>query len=114
MATFSLCISGDPNDSQAHHNAFDFIYQCYQLKHSVAKVFLYADAIEVTREGHCTELQNQWQGLAKQYNLTLDACIGAAEKRGINQHNVALGFRLSGLGELADMLASSNKFIHFK
>lgn len=69
-------------------------------------------------------LTQKWQQLSLDYNLDLPVCVSTAITRGITdlanatRHqlkgtNLARGFKLVGLGELAGMLNEADKVIQF-
>lgn len=92
-------------------------------------LFFYADAAHVAnrlrwQSADQVNLTKQWQVLAEQYNLTLSVCVSTALSRGISDSdnsarhqldgdNVAGGFDLVGLSELALMMQNNDRLIQF-
>lgn len=92
-------------------------------------IFFYADAAHIAnrlrwQSAEQTNLTKEWQALAEQYQLTLPVCVSTALSRGIsdsensNRHqlegeNLAAGFKLVGLSELAIMLQDNCRLIQF-
>lgn len=89
------------------------------------RVFFYQDGVSVANnlqwvpDDQC-HLMNEWQTLA----IRLPVCVSAALSRGISdeenaqrhqisQYNLASGFELVGLGELADAIQSTQRLIQF-
>lgn len=89
------------------------------------RVFFYQDGVFVANnlqwvpDDQC-HLMNEWQTLA----IRLPVCVSAALSRGISdqenaqrhqisQYNLASGFELVGLGELADAIQSTQRLIQF-
>lgn len=104
-----------------------------QMDHSLnppaLKLFFYADAAHIANRlrWQCADqinLTKEWQALAKQYQLTLPVCVSTALSRGVSDddnsarhqlsgNNLAQGFELVGLSELALMLQDSSRLISF-
>lgn len=92
-------------------------------------VFFYADAAHIAnrlrwQSADQTDLTQEWQALAKQYQLSLPVCVSTALSRGIsdndnsarhqlNGENIADGFHLVGLSELAMMMQGNCRLIQF-
>ncbi len=127
--TFAVLVTGSPYSSQAHGSAIQFIEAVYRLGHSVHSIFFYSDAVYVANQ-----LLNpandephwglKWKALAAEHNISLQACVSVANKRGIlNQEdaelarkphfNVDAPFEISGLGAWADAVKNTDRTIHF-
>lgn len=92
-------------------------------------VFFYADAAHTAnrlrwQSADQINITQQWQVLAEQYQLSLPVCVSTALSRGIsdsdnsarhqlNSENMAQGFHLVGLSELAMMLQGNCRLIQF-
>ncbi len=92
-------------------------------------LFFYADAAHTAnrlrwQSADQTDLTKEWQALAKQYQLPLPVCVSTALSRGISDadnsarhqldgDNVAEGFHLVGLSELALMMQDDCRLIQF-
>jgi tRNA 2-thiouridine synthesizing protein D len=92
-------------------------------------VFFYADGAHTAnrlrwQSAEQIDLTQQWQNLAKQYQLPLPVCVSTALSRGISDRengarhqlegdNLAAGFSLVGLSELAMMMQSNCRLIQF-
>jgi len=99
--------------------------QALQHKQEAFRVFFYQDGVSVANALQWVPddqrpLTRSWQDL----NIRLPVCVSAALARGITdqenaqrhniqQHNLADGFELVGLGELADAVQSSQRLIQF-
>ncbi|ENX08838.1 sulfurtransferase complex subunit TusD [Acinetobacter variabilis] len=99
--------------------------QALQRKQEAFRVFFYQDGVSVANALQWVpddqrHLTRSWQDL----NIRLPVCVSAALARGITdqenaqrhniqQHNLADGFELVGLGELADAVQSSQRLIQF-
>src|SRR5690606_17146452 len=99
--------------------------QSLQAKGEVFRVFFYQDGVQVANNLQWSpddqrSLTQEWQKL----NIKLPVCVSAALARGITDaenaqrhhiesHNLAEGFQLVGLGELADAVSSSARLVQF-
>ena len=118
-----LLITSAPSSVIAWH-AFG-LAQALQQKHEHFRVFFYQDGVQVANDLQWVpddqrNLKQEWQKL----NIRLPVCVSAALARGITdtdnaqrhslqQHNLAQGFELVGLGELADAVQSCSRLIQF-
>ncbi|CAN6960754.1 sulfurtransferase complex subunit TusD [Psychrobacter okhotskensis] len=98
-------------------------------KKTTLSVFFYADGAHTAnrlrwQSAEQIDLTQQWQNLAKQYQLPLPVCVSTALSRGVSDSengtrhqlegdNLAAGFSLVGLSELAMMMQSNCRLIQF-
>ena len=118
-----LLITSAPTSIHAWHALG--LAQALQQQGEDFRVFFYQGAVAVANALQWVpddqrKLTAEWQKLA----LRLPVCVSAALARGITdeenalrhniqQHNLAAGFELAGLGELADAVQSSQRLIQF-
>ena len=92
-------------------------------------VFFYADAANIAnrlrwQSADQMNITQAWQKLAEQYQLTLPVCVSTALSRGISDsenstrhqldsENLAAGFKLVGLSELAMMMQGDCRLLQF-
>ncbi|WP_296243827.1 sulfurtransferase complex subunit TusD, partial [Psychrobacter sp. UBA6766] len=92
----------------------------FQNSHTPLNIFFYADAANTAnrlrwQSADQRNITKEWQNLAEQYQLTLPVCVSTALSRGISDNensarhqldseNLASGFKLVGLSELAMMM----------
>ena len=92
-------------------------------------IFFYADAANTAnrlrwQSADQMNITKEWQKLAQQYQLTLPVCVSTALSRGIsdsenstrhqlNSENLAAGFKLVGLSELAMMMQGNCRLLQF-
>jgi tRNA 2-thiouridine synthesizing protein D len=123
-----LCL-GSPFDTQAAYSAYRYTEAALSEAHKVERVFFYQQGIHngstlATPPQDEFNLYEAWQDLQQEYKLDLVICIAAAARRGIidsseaKRHNkdaanLASGFVLSGLGQLIEAMASTDRFITF-
>lgn len=118
-----LLITSAPTSIHAWHALG--LAQALQSKNEDFRVFFYQDAVMVANDlqwlpDDQRQLKSEWQKLS----IRLPVCVSAALLRGItdqdnakrhqlHQHNLAAGFELVGLGELADALQSADRLLQF-
>jgi|26BtaG_2_1085354.scaffolds.fasta_scaffold05645_2 tRNA 2-thiouridine synthesizing protein D len=93
------------------------------------QVFFYADGAHTAnrlrwQSADQFDITKEWQQLAERYQLRLPVCVSTALSRGISDvdnsqrhqlqgDNLAVGFDLVGLGELAMMLQTDCRLLQF-
>lgn len=119
QAYLQTAIIGDNTDDADH-----------TINHEpLLKVFFYADAAHIAnrlrwQSADQFNLTQAWQDLAERYELSLPVCVSTALSRGISDtdnsarhqlrgENIAAGFDLVGLSELAIMMQSNCRLIQF-
>ncbi len=122
MSTLIL-ITSAPTSIHAWHALG--LAQALQRKQEDFRVFFYQDGVTVANAlqwmpDDQRQLMKEWQKLS----IRLPVCVSAALARGISdaenakrhhiqEHNLAQGFELVGLGELADAVQSTQRLIQF-
>lgn len=118
-----LLVTAAPTSVHAWHALG--LAQALKMKHEDFRVFFYQDGVMLA---NCLQwapddqrnLGQEWQKLM----IRLPVCVSAALARGITdqenaqrhqltQHNLAPGFELVGLGELADAVQTAHRLIQF-
>lgn len=126
---FGLMINEGPYQHQASDSALQFARAALATGHEIFRVFFYLDGVN---NGTCLttppqddrHLQRQWTALAAEHGLDLVVCIAAAQRRGIvdeaemkrhgkDAHNLAPGFRISGLGQLIETAIEADRLVVF-
>lgn len=126
---FSLAIYGAPHAAQSAATALRFARALLDQGHELYRVFFYCDGVH---NGSALSAPPQdeadtvagWQTLQREHDLDLVVCIAAAQRRGILSAseaarqekpaaNLADGFELVGLGQLADAVAASDRLVTF-
>lgn len=128
---YSLFITGSPTSSKACHTALDFAEAVVQdSRHTLSGVFFYEEAVNIANalamppRDECN-IRDEWVQFAQQHSIPLYVCIAAALRRGelneaeakrheIDQHNLASGFLLEGLGSLLSLTLESDRTVRFK
>ncbi|MGP9687530.1 sulfurtransferase complex subunit TusD [Psychrobacter sp. AOP22-C1-C5] len=114
----------DPKDEHNQTNNNDL-----KIKKTLLNVFFYGDAAHIAnglrwQSADQLDLTKEWQNLAKQYELSLPVCVSTALSRGISDadnsarhqldsDNLATGFTLVGLSELAMMMQNDSHLMQF-
>lgn len=125
---FALLITAAPHQQQAWQ-ALAFARALLAAGHQLPRVFFYGDGalhgntllLPPQDEAH---VQKDWQALAQQHGTELVVCIAAALKRGVMDADTALreekpvsnlapGFVISGLGQLADIMLDADRLVSF-
>ena len=126
---FGIVVNEGPYTHQASDSAYNFVKAALAKGHEVARVFFYHDGVNVgTRLSvppqDDRQIQEQWSALSAEHGLDLVICIAAAQRRGLldenemqrqgkDAHNIAEGFRISGLGQLIEMGIQADRTITF-
>ncbi len=131
-----LLITKDPSHPLAHlalRYAQAYFEQAATMDsdsdHDSLKLFFYADAAHIAnrlrwQSADQINITKQWQALAEQYNISLPVCVSTALSRGISDSdnsarhqlqgdNLAQGFELVGLSELAMMMQGDCRLVQF-
>ncbi|MEW5249854.1 sulfurtransferase complex subunit TusD [Microbulbifer sp. 2201CG32-9] len=126
---FSLAVYAAPHSSESALTALRFARALLAAGHQIYRVFFYCDGVH-NGSGLSAppqdepDLLSQWQALQQEHQLDLTICIAAAQRRGLLSQaearrlekpaaNLAPGFDLAGLGQLADAVARSDRLITF-
>lgn len=126
---FSLLVTGPAFGTDQSIRALDFARAVIQKGHAVKGVFFYEDGVlnasqYIMPESDEPNPSNEWRQLAFNHQIELHVCIAAAQRRGILDNEIAKVhklqghsadpmFRLSGLGQLAELILSTDRFIQF-
>ena len=117
-----LLLTEAPTQPLAWH-AFELAQQLLQQGASL-RVFFYQDAVLIANALRWQPADEPSLAAAwRQLRLDLPVCVSAALYRGITDadnaarhalgsHNLAAGFRLTGLGELAEATLDADRVIH--
>jgi len=125
----SVLVNEGPYQHQSADTAIQFTKAALEKGHDVMRVFFYHDGVNngtryAVPPQDDRNIAQQWTDLAAKYDLDLVICIAAAQRRGIldeneakrqgkNGHNMADGFRISGLGQLIEAGIQSDRMVIF-
>ena len=113
-----LMVNEGPYTHQASDTAWQFARAALSAGHQIPRVFFYHDG--VNNGTRLTEppvddrnVVSRWTKLAEENQIDLVVCVAAALRRGIMDENLAPGFRISGLGQLADVGIKADRLVVF-
>lgn len=125
---FALHISAPPSHENAL-NAWRFASACLAEGHTLMRVFFAGAGVLhgnrlITPGRDETGLQQRWQQLQQTHGLDLVICVAAALRHGVLDadnaqrweqpvHNLADGFVIGGLGQLAEALQQADRHLCF-
>ncbi len=126
---FGIVVNEGPYTHQASDSAYQFTKAALAKGHEIVRVFFYHDGVNngtrlTVPPGDDRHIQNNWSELARENDIDLVLCIAAAQRRGIldeneakrqgkDAHNVAEGFRISGLGQLIEAGIQADRLVTF-
>lgn len=125
---FALLVTAAPHQQQAWQ-ALEFGRAALAAGHALPRVFFYGDgalhgnALLLPPQDEAN-VQKGWQQLAHNHGTELVICIAAAIKRGVMDadtaareekpgSNLAAGFVISGLGQLAEVMLEAERVVSF-
>ncbi|AMX02484.1 sulfurtransferase complex subunit TusD [Microbulbifer thermotolerans] len=126
---FALAVHSAPHTSQSAASALRFARALLAQGHELYRVFFYCDGVHngsvlAAPPQDEADLVGEWQALQQAHGLDLVVCIAAAQRRGVlseseagrlekSAANLAPGFELAGLGQLADAIANADRLVTF-
>ncbi len=126
---YAIQITASPNDSNTAYSAYQFIKAALKMDHQIFRVFFYQEGIYhafkyATPPEDELQMTKKWTELANDHGIDLVVCISAAQRRGLLSddeakrqgkvdHDLAEGFRISGLGQLLEATLLADRFIGF-
>jgi tRNA 2-thiouridine synthesizing protein D len=129
MSRFTVIVNQAPFEKQSNYTALRFCRAIIESEHCLTSVFFYQAAVNSANAflmGHSDEisLSAEWQQLSNDYSVPLLVCVSAANRRGVisqedaveadsAQFNLHPSFIASGLGELAELMAGSDRVVQF-
>ena len=115
---FGIVVNEGPYQHQASDSAYLFCKAAIVKGHNVWRVFFYHDGVNNATK--LTEppqddrhIVNRWSKLAEEHGVDLVVCVAAAMRRGIRDENLAVGFRISGLGQLVEAGTLTDRLVTF-
>lgn len=126
---YCIVVNEGPYQHQAADSAWHFVTAAIAAGHEVLRVFFYHDGVlngsslSTAPQGE-RNVQHAWSELAMAQQLDLVLCIAAGQRRGIVDDsekerlslpasNVLPGFRIGGLGQLAEATISADRVVTF-
>ena len=126
---FGILVNEGPYTHQASDTAYHFTKAALEKGHEIVRVFFYHDGVNngtrlTTPPQDDRHITNRWSELAEKHGLDMVVCVAAAQRRGIvdadeakrhgkDAHNIAPGFRISGLGQLIEAGILADRLVAF-
>lgn len=126
---FGIFVAEGPYQHQASDSAYLFSRAALAGGHEILRVFFYHDGVNngtrlTTPPQDERNVVARWSELAARHGIDLVVCVAAAQRRGIvdareaerhakDAHNLAPGFRISGLGQLVEAALDADRFLVF-
>lgn len=125
---YSLLVQCSPSSHSIVSAALKFTRALIDSEHRVHRIFFYGDAVQLASHNTAQpqdqqDLFKEWRELIEKHELDAVVCIAAALKRGIINQEEAQRYQLteiagdpydlSGLGQLIDACAHSDRLITF-
>ena len=126
---FAIQVNSSPYHSHVSQTAYQFITAALAQGHEIFRVFFYNEGVfqafkystPPTDEKQLTTL---WSELASRHQIDFVVCISAAQRRGLlctdearrqgkQDHDLAEGFRIAGLGQWVEATLEADRFIVF-
>jgi tRNA 2-thiouridine synthesizing protein D len=129
MSSFTLLVTSAPYSNQSAYSAYRFAMAAVESAHQVKGIFFYqsgtlnGSALQLIPSDEF-DLHNAWKNISTEHNIPLLVCVSAATKRGITNaedaddsdrvnHSLSVKFQSVGLGDLAILLADSDRLVQF-
>lgn len=130
---YSLLIYSDNSDNGAA-TALSLAQAIVASQHTLYRLFFYREGVMLAQKNSAVSLTQQsarslsqqgaWQQFVHDNDLDAIVCVSAAVRRGLVSEkesqsttlayeHIASGFQVSGLGQLADALANSDRIVSF-
>ena len=107
--------------------AYQFAQELITQGHEIRQIFFFQDGVSNGNEfvypaNDEFNLIKAWQQFSQQHNVPLHLCVAASQRRGIvdkltalspEQHNLAEGFVIAGLGEFSQAVLKADQLITF-
>lgn len=115
---FAILVTAAPQGRQSSDTALAFAKAVLSRGHEIARVFFYGEGVLNANRLSAPPADERhpgrdWSKLAVEHGVELVVCANAAVKRGIREANLAPGFRISGLGQLAEAMVAADRMVTF-
>lgn len=125
---YSLLVQCSPSSYSTATAALKFTRALIDTDHVIHRIFFYGDAVSLANRNTAQpqdepDLFREWRDLIETHKLDAVVCIAAALKRGVINQEEARRYQLqevtgspydlSGLGQLIDACAHSDRLITF-
>ena len=126
---FGILVNEGPYTHEASDTAYHFVKAALSKGHEIYRVFFYHDGVNngtrlTVPPQDDRNIVKRWTELAERHKIDLVVCIAAAQRRGLmdaaeakrhgkDAHNIAPGFRISGLGQLIEAGIQADRLVVF-
>lgn len=126
---YSLNILASPYSGQSSDTAYQFARAALGRGHSIYRIFFFGEGVYNANHLVCSPQDEadkfqRWSGLSTEFDIDLVVCVASALKRGIldqtestraglDQYSTTPPFDISGLGQLYDAIACSDRLVSF-
>jgi tRNA 2-thiouridine synthesizing protein D len=127
--SFAIIVTRPVYGSQHGLSALRFIQAALRKHHHILGVFFYQDGVTHASSLTCPandefDMHQAWLDLAKIHAVPLYLCVSAGLRRGLldaenaaengkQAWNVAAPFEIAGLGQLAELMLTSDRVVRF-
>lgn len=122
---YVLAVKQPVYGAQGAFLAYQLACELLQQNHQISQIFFFQQGVTngnafISPANDEVNLLKKWQNLHFQHQIPLHLCIAAAQRRGIvdkstalstEQHNLADGFVLAGLGEFSKAVLEADRVI---
>lgn len=113
----TILVQEGPYNHQAADSAYLFAQSALKKGHEITGIFFYHDGVNnVTKMMDPPQddrhISNRWSSLGG-LGVDIVVCIAAAKRRGMQDDLLVENTRISGLGQLANMIQKSDRLITF-
>ena len=126
---FTVAVHGSPYASQANLHALKFCESAVGSDHQIARIFFFHEGVYTALRSQVPpqdeiNIQSLWQDFSVKHTVELAVCIANGLKRGVlseseqkrygfDASTLAEHFQLTGLGQLIDAIAGSDRYVEF-
>lgn len=115
---YVLAVKSPVYGGQGAYLAYQFAEALLEQGHQISQIFFFQAGVSngnrwVNPASDEVNLPEYWQKLAETHRLSLHLCIAAAQRRGIDERNLASGFILAGLGEFSKAVLEADRLMTF-
>jgi tRNA 2-thiouridine synthesizing protein D len=113
----TILILEGPYNHQSSDSAYHFIQTAINRGHEITGVFFYNDGVNnlnnlMDPPQDDRHIAKRWIEFGEQ-GIDLVVCIAAGKRRGITEDILVPNARISGLGQLANMIKKSDRLVTF-
>lgn len=107
---YSLLVCASPEKAAAQ-TALLTAQAILAAGHSITRLFFYRDAVRVAL--HCSVSHSEWRQLIVTHSIDAVLCVNSAQQRSIATDAQLPPWNISGLGQLAEAISSSDRVLTF-